>query len=61
MKLRYLNALLAIDIYQWFREVCSTKLVNEAWLNPNSVILGGPGIIMQIDESMFSHKPKVIT
>ena len=51
----------AIDIYQWFREVCSTKLLNEARLNPNSVKLGGPGIIVQIDESMFSHKPKVIT
>ena len=27
----------AIDIYQWFREVCSTELINEAWLNQNSL------------------------
>ena len=39
----------AIDIYQWFREVCSTKLLNGARINPNSVKLGGPGIIVQID------------
>jgi len=43
----------AIDIYQWFREVCSTKLIQ------NRVVLGGPGIIVQIDESLFRHKPKV--
>ena len=42
-----------IDIYQWFREVCSMKLIQ------NRVVLGGPGIIVQIDESLFRHKPKV--
>ena len=48
----------AIDIYQWFREVWSTKLLSEARANPNVVKLGGPGVVVQIDESMFSHKPK---
>ena len=27
----------AIDIYQWFREVCTTKLLQ------SPVVLGGPG------------------
>jgi len=43
----------AIDIYQWLREVCSTKLLS------NPIILGGPGVVVQIDESLFRHKPKV--
>ena len=43
----------AIDVYQWLREVCSAKLVN------TPCILGGPGITVQIDESLFRHKPKV--
>ena len=43
----------ACDIYQWLREVCSTKLLN------TPIILGGPGVIVQIDESQFKHKPKV--
>ena len=43
----------AIDVYQWLREVCSAKLVNTL------CILGGPGITVQIDESLFRHKPKV--
>ena len=38
----------ACDIYQWLREVCSTKLLQL------------PGVIVQIDESQFKHKPKVI-
>lgn len=45
----------ACDIYQWLREVCSTKLLSIP------MILGGPGVIVQIDESLFRHKPKVIT
>ena len=36
------------DIYQWLREVCSPKL-----------IVGGFGVIVQTDESLFRHKPKV--
>ena len=44
----------AIDVYQWLREVCSQTL-----LNGPPVILGGPQKIVQIDESLFRHKPKV--
>ena len=43
----------ACDIYQWLREVCSTKLLQ------TPIILGGPGVIVEIDESLFRHKPKV--
>ena len=43
----------AIDIYQWLREVCTTKLLS------SPIILGGPGVVVQIDESLFRHKPKV--
>ena len=43
----------AIDVYQWLREIC----------NHNDLTLGGTGPIhtniVQIDESNFSHKPKV--
>ena len=41
----------AIDVYQWLREVCSAKL--------QPIQLGGAGIVVQIDESLFRHKPKV--
>ena len=44
----------AVDIYQWLREVCTTKLLQ------TNITLGGPGVVIQIDESMFRHKPKVI-
>ncbi len=40
----------AINVFQWLREVCSTKLVN------TSIVLGRT---VQIDESLFRHKPKV--
>ena len=43
----------AINIYQWLRVVCSTKLLSI------SIVLGGPGKVVQIDESLFRHKPKV--
>ena len=43
----------AIDVYQWLREVCSTKLLS------SPIILGGANSIMQIDEFLFRHKPKV--
>ena len=43
----------AIDAYQWFREVCTTKLLQ------TPIRLGGPGKVVQIDESLFRHKPKV--
>ncbi len=41
-----------IDIYSFFREICSNHFVR------NPVKLGGNGVIVQIDESCFSHKPK---
>ena len=43
----------AINVYQWLREVCSTKLV------ATPIVLGGLGKTVQIDESLFRHKPKV--
>ena len=43
----------ACAVYQWLREVCSTKLLS------TSILLGGPGKMVQIDESLFNHKPKV--
>lgn len=43
----------AIDVYQWFREVYSTTLLN------TQIVLGGNGAIVEIDESLFRHKPKV--
>ena len=41
------------QIYQWLREVCTTKLL------ATPIQLGGPGTVVQIDESLFRHKPKV--
>ena len=43
----------AIDIYQWLQKVCSTKLLS------SPIVLVGPGVVVQIDESLFRHKPKV--
>jgi transposase-like protein len=43
----------AVDVYRWLREVCSTKLLGM------TITLGGPGVVVQIDESLFCHKPKV--
>ena len=43
-----------IDIYQWLHEVCSQTLLSDP-----PIILGGPQIIVQIDVSLFRHKPKV--
>lgn len=43
----------ACNMYQWLREVCSTRLMS------STIRLGGPGIVVQIDESQFKHKPKV--
>ena len=43
----------ACQIYQWLREVCSTKLMQ------SQIVLGGPGVVVQVDESQFRHKPKV--
>ena len=43
----------AVDVYRWLREVCSTRLLQ------TPIVLGGPGIIVQIDEFLYRHKPKV--
>ena len=43
----------AVDVFQWFREVCTTKLLQ------TPIVLGGAGIVVEIDESLFRRKPKV--
>ena len=53
-KVAEVDANTAVDVYRWLREVCSTKL-----LQTPIIVLGGPGIVVQIDESQFRHKPKV--
>ena len=40
-----------IGIYEWLREVCTTKLLQAP------IVLGG---VVQMDESLFRHKPKVV-
>ena len=36
------------------QEVCSTQLLQIP------MTLGGPGIVVQVDEPLFKHKPKVL-
>ena len=43
----------ACVILNWLREVCSAKLIQ------TNIVLGGVGRKVQIDESLFRHKPKV--
>lgn len=45
----------AIQVYSWMRDVCSRRLCT---FDPQ-IKLGGPGIVVSIDESLFSHSPKV--
>ena len=45
---------MGINIYQWNRDICSSKLINGP-----PIKLGGPGAIVQIDESVFTHQGKV--
>ena len=42
-----------IQVYQWLRDVCSTQLLQ------TSIKLGGTGMVMQIDELLYRHEPKV--
>ena len=44
-----------VQAYQYFRDICSWRLLNR----DAPLMLGGPGVIVQIDESLFRHKPKV--
>ena len=44
----------AIQSYQYLRDGCSWRLLNV----DSPLLLGGPGIVIQIDESLSSHKPK---
>ena len=44
----------AVDVYQWLREICSSAL-----LRAPQIVLGGQGVVVHIDESLFRHKPKV--
>jgi hypothetical protein len=44
----------AIDVYQWLWEVCS-----QALLNGPPIIFGGQQTVVEIDESLFRHKPRV--
>ena len=37
-----------INMYLWLREVCSITLINGP-----PILLGGPGKVVQIDESLF--------
>lgn len=46
----------AIQVYSWMRDVCSHRLCS---IDP-PIRLGGPGKVVSIDESLFSHKCKVI-
>src|ERR1700733_2222190 len=42
-----LSSKTVVDYYNYFREICSWKLLN------NQIQLGGPGLEVQIDESVF--------
>ena len=41
-----------VDAYASLREIC------QRYLMANPIQLGGPGIVLELDESCFSHKPK---
>ena len=45
---------MAIDAYQWLREICSQKLTQ------TTIKLGGDGKIVHIDESLFNTNPKYV-
>lgn len=42
-------------VYQWLCEVCSYRLVK---VDP-PIKLGGQGVVVDINESLYHHKPKV--
>ena len=39
---------------QYWRNVCSGRILN----HDSPLLLGGPGVVIQSDESFFCHKPK---
>ena len=45
----------AVQAYQYLRDICSWRLLNI----DAPLMLGGTGVIVQVDESLFRHKPKV--
>ena len=51
----------AIDVYQWLREICGWRLINHDDLRLGGAGPAGPihSKVVEIDESCFSHKPKV--
>jgi len=44
-----------IQVYQYFRDICSWRLLH----HDAPLMLSGPGVVVQTDESLFRHKPKV--
>lgn len=44
----------AIQVYQYFRDICSWRLLT----HDSPLLLGGPGVVVQIDESLFNRTPK---
>ena len=45
----------ALQAYQYCRDICSWRLLN----HDSPLQLGGTGVTVQIDESVFRHKLKV--
>ena len=45
----------AIPVYQYCPDVCSWRLLN----HDSQLMLGGPGVFVQIDESLFRHQSAV--
>ena len=45
----------AIQAYQYCRSICIRRLLNR----DSPLMLGGPEVVVQLDESLFRHKPKV--